>query len=88
MFFTGCARTVMRIVMLDLVSSELTASAEGWSLTTTGILEIAIIPLAGNYSVIQGQKAVFAYFPSKQILHFGFAWQYLYDHLCEGLFAN
>ena len=45
---TGCSRTVIRIIMLDIVSSELTASAEGWSLTTTGILEIAIIPFAGN----------------------------------------
>ena len=45
---TGCSRTVMRIIMLDLVPSDLTASAEGWSLTTTGILEIAIIPFAGN----------------------------------------
>ena len=36
------------IIKLDLVPSDLTASAEGWSLTTTGIQEIAISPLAGN----------------------------------------
>ena len=45
---TGCSRTVIRIIMLDIVPSDLTASAEGWSLTATGIMEIAIIPFAGN----------------------------------------
>ena len=47
-FITGFSQTVTPIILLDLVPSELTASAEGWSLTATGILEIAIIPFAGN----------------------------------------
>ena len=43
--------------MLDLVGSHKSASAEGWSLTTTGVIEIFFLPFAGiqpvPYTTIQ-----------------------------------
>ena len=39
-----------------------------------------------DYTVVQSQKAVSAYFTSKQILPFGFAEQYSRDELWKGYY--
>ena len=34
--------------MFDVVTSSQTGSAEGWSLTATGLLELLYLPFTGN----------------------------------------
>ena len=47
-FLSGSSRTVMRFLMYDVVSPENLASAEGWSLTATGVAELLSLPFTGK----------------------------------------
>ena len=38
----------MRFLMYDVVSPENLASAEGWSLTATGVAELLSLPFTGK----------------------------------------
>ena len=49
---SGCLRTAVRVVMVDIVGADHSHIAEGWSLTYTGIIYLGLFPLAGRYSAV------------------------------------